>query len=116
MTVSMYYNPKCSKCRASLSLLQEKGIEPELILYLEIAPTAAALAEVLKKLGKAPRDIIRFNEEVAIKLAISQNDERTDAEWLNIISSNPKLLERPIFINGDRAVIGRPPENVPEMV
>ncbi len=116
MSVSMYYNPKCSKCRATLTLLQEKGIEPELILYLETAPTVAALAAVLKKLGKGPKDVIRFNEEVAKELRISPADERADAEWLSIISGNPKLLERPIVINGDRAAIGRPPENVLEIL
>jgi arsenate reductase len=116
MSVSMYYNPKCSKCRAALTLLQEKGIEPELILYLETAPSAAALEEVLKKLGKGPKEIIRFSEEVAKELAISPDDERADSEWLKIIAGNPQLLERPIVVNGDRAAIGRPPENVLEIV
>ncbi|MDD2700898.1 MAG: arsenate reductase (glutaredoxin) [Sideroxydans sp.] len=112
MNVSMYHNPKCSKCRATLALLQEKGIAPELITYLETSPTVAALAEVVKKLGKGPKAIIRFNEDLAKELGISQTDERPDAEWLQIIADNPKLLERPIVINGDRAAIGRPPEQV----
>ena len=116
MSVSMYHNPKCSKCRATLTLLQEKGIEPELILYLETAPSAAALEGVLKKLDKGPKDIIRFNEEVAKELGISPTDERSDSEWLKIISGNSKLLERPIVINGDRAAIGRPPERVLEIL
>ncbi len=116
MNVTMYHNPKCSKCRATLALLQEKGIAPELITYLETAPTVAALAEVVKKLGKGPKDIIRFNEEVATELGISPADERPDAEWLQIIADNPKLLERPIVINGDRAAIGRPPEQVLEIL
>lgn len=116
MSVSIYYNPKCSKCSATLALLQEKGIEPELILYLDTAPSVAALAAVLKKLGKGPKEIIRFNEEVAKELGISPTDERPDAEWLQLISANPKLLERPIVINGDRAAIGRPPENVLEIL
>ncbi|MBA3022939.1 MAG: arsenate reductase (glutaredoxin) [Sideroxydans sp.] len=116
MSVSMYYNPKCSKCRATLALLQEKGIEPELIHYLEVAPTAAMLAGVLVKLGKGAKDVIRFNEDDAKALGISPADDRSDAEWLNIISANPKLLERPIVINGDRAAIGRPPENVLEIL
>lgn len=112
MSVSIYYNPKCSKCRATLTLLQEHGIEPELILYLETSPSEAELAEVLKKLGKVPKDIIRFNEDVATELGISPQDKRSDSEWLQIISGNPKLMERPIVINGDRAAIGRPPERV----
>jgi arsenate reductase len=116
MSISMYHNPKCSKCRATLALLQEKGIEPELILYLETSPSAVALAAVLKKLGKGPKAVIRFNEDVARELGISPADERPDAEWLNIIAANPKLLERPIVINGDRAAIGRPPENVLEIL
>ncbi len=116
MSVSMYHNPKCSKCRATLTLLQEKGIEPELILYLEISPSVAKLEEVLQKLGKGPRDIIRFNEEVAKELGITPQDDRPDCEWLEIISVNPKLLERPIVINDNRAAIGRPPENVLEIL
>lgn len=116
MSVSIYYNPKCSKCRATLALLQEKGIEPELIHYLDTAPSVAALAAILKKLGKGPKAIIRFNEEVAKELGISPTDERPDAEWLQLISTNPLLLERPIVINGDRAAIGRPPENVLEIL
>lgn len=116
MSVSMYHNPKCSKCRATLTLLQEKGVEPELILYLETTPSVAELAEVLKKLGKGAKDIIRFNEEVAKELGISAKDERPDSEWLKIISGNPKLLERPIVINGDRAAIGRSPERVLEIL
>jgi arsenate reductase len=116
MSVSIYYNPKCSKCRATLYLLQEKGVAPELILYLETAPSSAELEEVLKKLGKGPKEIIRFNEDVAKELGISPTDERPDAEWLKLISANPQLLERPIVINGDRAAIGRPPENVLEIL
>jgi arsenate reductase len=116
MSVSMYHNPKCSKCRATLAILQGKGIDPELILYLDTAPTAAALADVLKKLDKGPKEIIRFNEEVAKELGISAKDERPDYEWLEIISGNPKLLERPIVINGDKAAIGRPPERVLEIL
>ena len=116
MSVSIYYNPKCSKCRATLALLQEKGIAPELIQYLDTAPSVAALAAVLKKLGKGPKEIIRFNEDVANELGISPTDERPDAEWLKLISAYTILLERPIVINGDRAAIGRPPENVLEIL
>lgn len=116
MSVSMYHNPNCSKCRATLTLLQERGVEPELIPYLEIAPSVAELAEVMKKLGVSPKLVIRFTEEVAKELGISAKDERADSEWLKIISGNPKLLERPIVINGDRAAIGRPPESVLEIL
>jgi arsenate reductase len=116
MNVSMYHNPKCSKCRATLTLLQEKGIEPELIIYLETAPSESELKEVLKKLGKGPKDIIRFNEEIAKEIGISPDDERADSEWLKIISKHPNLLERPIVVNGDRAAIGRPPESILEIL
>jgi len=112
MSVSIYYNPKCSKCRATLALLQERGIEPEVIHYLDNAPSVAALAAVLKKLGKGAKEIIRFNEDEAKALGISPADERPEAEWLQLISANPKLLVRPIVINGERAAICRPPENV----
>jgi arsenate reductase len=116
MSISMYHNPKCSKCRATLTLLQEKGIEPELIIYLETAPSESELKEVLKKMGKGPKDIIRFNEDIAKEIGISPNDERTDSAWLKIISDHPSLLERPIVINGDRAAIGRPPESILEIL
>ena len=116
MKVSIYYNPKCSKCRATLTLLQETGVEPELILYLDTAPSVAELEEVLKKLGKGPKELIRFNEESASQLGIFPGDERPDAQWLEIISDNPKLLERPIVIKGDKAAIGRPPERVLEIL
>lgn len=112
MKVEIYYNPKCSKCRATLTLLQEKGLAPQLLHYLDNAPSAVELESVLKKLGKCPRDIIRFNEEIAQELGISPSDKRADPEWLEIISANPTLLERPIVIIGDRAVVGRPPERV----
>ena len=116
MSVSMYHNPKCSKSRATLTLLQTTGVEPELILYLDTAPSVAELEEVLKKLGKGPKELIRFNEEIASQLGISPVDERPDAQWLEIISGNPKLLERPIVIKGDKAAIGRPPERVLEIL
>jgi len=112
----MYYNPKCSKCKATLTLLQDNGIEPALIHYLETAPSVAELEAVLNKLGKGPKDIIRFNEEIAGKLGVFPSDERADSEWLKIISGNPTLLERPIVIHGDRAAVGRPPERVLEIL
>ncbi len=116
MNVAMYHNPKCSKCRATLTLLRDKGIEPAQIRYLDSAPTVQELAEVLKKLGKGPAEVIRFNEDIATELGISPQDERSDAEWLQIISDSPVLLERPIVINGNRAAIGRPPERVLEIL
>jgi len=99
-----------------MSLLQERGIEPEVILYLESSPSVADLTAIVKKLGKSPKDVIRFGEQLAKEIGISANDVRTSAEWLKIVSDNPRLLERPIVVNGDRAAIGRPPEDVLEIL
>ncbi|MFQ5587359.1 MAG: arsenate reductase (glutaredoxin) [Nitrospiria bacterium] len=112
MQVSMFHNPRCSKSRETLKLLNEKGIQPEIRLYLETPPTETQLSDVLKKLNMPPKHLIRFKEAVAAELGLSLADERPDAEWIRIMAEHPKLIERPIVIAGEKAVIGRPPEKV----
>lgn len=112
MKTTIYYNPRCSKCRQTLALLQENDIEPAIVLYLENPPSRGALTEVVRKLGLDPREIVRFKEPVARELGLSPEDERSRTEWIDILAGNPSLIERPIVIHGDKAVIGRPPENV----
>lgn len=112
MKIVIYHNPRCSKSRATLQLLNDRGLEPEIIQYLQTPPSADELAEMLKLLGKSATDIIRFAEPAAKELGLSPQDPRGAREWLDILAATPKLLERPIVIAGNKAAIGRPPENV----
>lgn len=109
------HNPRCSKSRQTLALLQENGIEPEIIEYLKTPLNKEELAAVCGKLGVEAGSIVRKKEEQfkALDLA-SQN--LTHEQWLEILSQHPKLIERPIVIKGDVACIGRPPENVLELL
>ena len=109
-SITLYHNPRCSKSRAALTLLQEKGIEPEVVLYLETPPSREALATLVGKLGIAPHDLIRTGEE--IYKAEYKGTSLDDAGWLDAMVQHPKLIERPIAVRGQRAVIGRPPEKV----
>ena len=109
--VTLYHNPRCSKSREALALLTAKGIEPEVVLYLETPPTAKALKTLLATLNLSARQLLRKSED-AYK-ALHLDDERlSETALIKAMVANPKLIERPIAINGDKAVIGRPPENV----
>jgi arsenate reductase len=116
MHYSIFHNPKCSKSRETLKLLNEKGIEPEIILYLAAPPTEKELSTVLKKLGIEAKELIRFKEAVAGELGIKPSDKRREEEWVRLMVENPVLIERPIVITSQKAVIGRPPENVLELI
>lgn len=108
----IYHNPRCSKSRATLALLEAHGVEPEVVNYLDTPPDAEALAALLAKLGKSAREILRFGEGRAAELGIARDDRRSEAEWIALMAANPTLIERPIVEIGERAVLGRPPENV----
>jgi arsenate reductase len=108
--ITLYHNPRCSKSRAALALLREKGVEPEVVLYLETPPSREQLATLVGQLGIAPHDLIRTGEDV-YKSEYKGRD-LDDAGWLDALTAHPKLIERPIAVRGTRAVIGRPPENV----
>jgi len=110
----LYYNPSCSKCRTAWSLLSEAGHDVEQVRYLDAPPTRPELEELMGKLGITdPRDMVRTGEAVYRELGLS--DATADA-LLDAIVSNPVLLERPIFVRGDRAVIARPAERVRELL
>lgn len=111
--VRIYHNPKCSKSRQTLALLQAHGIEPEIIEYLKTPPSADDLQSVLTALGLNARDIIRSKETVFKELSLSDSDE---ASLIAAMVKHPVLIERPIVIKDNRAVIGRPPENVLELI
>jgi len=116
MPISILHNPRCSKSRATLRLLREKGLEPEIIDYLKTPPTENDLGGILQKLKMRPKDLIRFKEAAAKALGLSAKDIRPEAEWVQIMVKHPVLIERPIVIQGERAVIGRPPEKVLEIL
>ena len=111
----IYHNPRCSKSRQTLALLEENGVEPEIILYLENTPDAKELASVISKLGVSVRDVMRKGEDEYKEQNLS-NPDLSDNELLAAMVASPKLIERPIVIKGKQAVIGRPPENVLDLI
>ena len=113
-TITIYHNPRCSKSRATLALLEERGITPQIIEDLKTPPTEAELAAVLKKLGMNARDLIRTGEDVFKDNF--QGRTLDNAGWLCALAENPILIERPIVIKEERAIIGRPPEKVLELL
>lgn len=113
--ITLYHNPRCSKSRQTLELLREQGIEPELVLYLEHPPSAAQLESLLGKLQLAPRQLIRRGE--AIYKTLNLDDPALpDRALIDAMRAHPQLIERPIAVRGQRAVLGRPPENVLALV
>ena len=110
--VTIYHNPRCSKSRATLGLLEDQGVNAEVVLYLEDAPSASKLDALCKMMGKEPLEITRTNEKRFKELGLSKKDKRTRKEWLRILAENPVLIERPIVVNGKQAALGRPPEDV----
>ncbi len=113
--ITMYHNPRCSKSRATLALLEERGIEPEVILYLEATPDTETLAGIIRKLDITPRDLLRKGESAYRDLNLASEDI-TDAELIEAMVREPILIERPIVVCGEKAVIGRPPEKVLDLI
>jgi arsenate reductase len=113
--ITLYHNPRCSKSREALALLEANKVNPKIIRYLEQPPTAAELADVLKKLGISARSLLRKGEEEYKTLSLA-NAELTDSALIEAMIAHPKLIERPIAIKGKKAVIGRPPETVLELL
>lgn len=111
----LFHNPRCSKSRGALDLLQERGIEPDILPYLEQPPSVAELRELVRLLGVPARALLRTGEPEYAELGLA--DERLDDEaLLAAMHAHPRLIERPIFVHGGRAVIGRPPERVLELL
>jgi arsenate reductase len=111
----IYHNPRCSKSRQTLQLLQEHGIEPDVCLYLEQPPTAARIEALLAKLGIPARALLRRSEDDYKRLHLADTSH-SDADLVAAMAQFPKLIERPIVVRGERAVLGRPPENVLELL
>lgn len=111
-----YHNPACSKSRETKKLLDEKGIDHEVVLYLEEPPSAAELDRILKRLGREPIELIRTKEKLFAELGLTKGDRRARRDWIRIMVENPRLIERPILVVGERAAVGRPPESVLEIL
>ena len=112
---TIYHNPRCSKSRATLELLHQNGIDPDIILYLETPPDPQTLKEITVKLGCSIENIIRKGESVYADLGLA-NADLDEQALLETVSANPILLERPVVVIGDQAVVGRPPENILEIL
>lgn len=110
----LYHNPRCSKSRGALELLQSRGVEPRIVRYLEDPPDAATLRILLRRLGIGPRDLLRRGEEEYTRLGLA-DPGLDDEAIIAAMAAHPRLIERPILVRGDRAVIGRPPEKVLEL-
>ncbi|CAH0992584.1 putative protein YfgD [Sinobacterium norvegicum] len=108
---TIYHNPRCSKSRQTLAILQDNGVEPEVVLYLEQPPSESELTTIIRQLGITPRQLLRKGEE-AFKENNLKDDSLTDQQLIAAMVQFPKLIERPIVIVGEQAVLGRPPENV----
>jgi arsenate reductase len=113
MAVTIYHNPKCSKSRQALQLLREAGVEPAVVEYLKTPPDAATLTRLLKLLGLTPRQLMRTKEP---EYAAERLQAADDAALIEAMVRVPKLIERPIVVNGGRAALGRPPEQVLEVL
>ncbi|RRV19927.1 arsenate reductase (glutaredoxin) [Stutzerimonas nitrititolerans] len=113
--LTLYHNPRCSKSRSALELLEGRGLTPTIIRYLETPPTAAELQDVLNKLGIAPRQLLRTGEDEYKQLNLADPD-LSDEQLIEAMVAHPRLIERPILVAGDRATVGRPPEKVLEIL
>jgi arsenate reductase len=114
-TVTIWHNPRCSKSRAALQLLRDNGVEPEIVEYLRSPPDSAAIARALSLLGMTPRELMRRNEPVYRELGLD-DETLSDAELIDAMAKHPILIERPVVATGRKAVLGRPPERVQDIL
>lgn len=110
MSVTIYHNSRCSKSRQTLALLEEKGIQPDVVAYLETPPSADTLKTLQEQLGfDSPRQMMRTKEAIYKELQLA---DATDEQLIQAMVENPKLIERPIVVANGKAAMGRPPEHV----
>lgn len=114
-TVQIYHNPRCSKSRQTLAILEDNGVTPEIILYLEESPDAKTINSLLTKLGISARDLLRKGEDTYKELNL-KDSSLDDAFLIEKMTEFPKLIERPIVVKGNKAVLGRPPENALKLI
>jgi arsenate reductase (glutaredoxin) len=115
MTVTVYHNPNCSKSRQTIELLVKQGIKPVLKEYLKTPPTVEEIKEILRKLGCAPRDLMRKKESTYTKHDL-ENPSLSDDSLIEFMIKHPILIERPIVLANEKAAIGRPPEQVLKII
>jgi arsenate reductase len=113
-TIRIYYNPRCSKCRDTAALVSERGFASELVEYLVTPPDKEELRSLLLKLGMKPLELIRTGEEVFKQNYAGRT--LSDEEWLDALVRYPLLMERPIAVRGNKAVVARPPEKVLDLL
>jgi arsenate reductase len=113
--LTLYHNPRCSKSRGALELLEARGVQPNVVRYLETPPSASELKSLLGKLGITARELLRSGEDEYKTLGLSDTS-LSEAQLIEAMVKHPKLIERPILIAGDKAVVGRPPEKVLELL
>lgn len=113
--LTLFHNPRCSKSRGALELLEARGLAPTIVRYLETPPGAAELQALLGKLGIGARQLLRTGEDEYKALGLD-DPQLSDAQLVEAMAAHPKLIERPILVAGDKAVIGRPPEKVLEIL
>ena len=115
MSVTIFHNPRCSNSRATLAILTERGIRPQVVEYLKTPPNLQTLQELARKLGLTPRDMIRSGEPEYADNGLS-DPSLSDTQILQAVTEHPKLLQRPIVVVDEQAVIGRPPEIVLDLL
>jgi arsenate reductase len=115
MTITIYHNPRCSKSRETLKLIEARGLNPVIVDYLKTPPTAAELKSILKTLGLKPDALLRKSEPVYAELRL-QDRKLDDGALIALMVENPILIERPIVVAGGKAAIGRPPEKILEIL
>ena len=108
--VTMYHNPQCSKSRQTLALLSKQGVEANIVEYLKTPPDAKTLDELLQKLGLEPRELMRTKEDEYAALGLAEVTDRT--QLIQAMVEHPILIERPIVVKGNQARLGRPPEQI----
>ncbi len=115
MKITIYHNPRCSKSRAALQLLHDHGCEPDVVEYLKSPPDAATLADILARLRMTPRELMRKQEAPYRELGLD-DPELSDDDLIAAMVQHPILIERPIVVAGRKAIVGRPPERVEEIL
>jgi arsenate reductase len=115
MAITILHNPRCSKSRATLALLRDRGLEPDIRLYLEDPPDAGELRSILDRLGIPARALLRKGESEYRELGLA-DESLSEDRLIAAMAATPRLIERPIVLSGDRAAIGRPPESVLEIL
>ena len=112
--ITIWHNPRCSKSREALALLEQNGVESEVVKYLEDIPTQEQIQEVLKMLGISARELMRTKESIYKELGLSE--VKDEQKLIEAMAKHPKLIERPVIIKDDKAIIGRPPQKVLELL